>query len=113
MLKYLTESSDEISGKFKGHFGRLEHQELEMKASGTNSHMHLIAFIDYNINSEDEKDESYQRLRCSSDRLFFQEDIEKMIDMGIIMDEEEAELLRENSRILQVHDCARCKNRCK
>ena len=113
MLKYLTESSDEISGKFKGHFGRLEHQESEMKASGTNSHMHLIAFIDYNIDSEDEKDELYQRVRCSSDRLFFQEDIKKMIEMGIIMDEEEAELLRKNSRILQVHDCARCKNRCK
>ena len=112
ILKYLSQSSDEILGKFIGHFARLEHQETEMKASGTNSHMHLIAFLQHNDASEEDRNTLYQRVRCSSESLFFQVDIDKMIEMGIIADEAEAEELREKSRIINVHECARCKGRC-
>ena len=112
ILHYLSKSSDEILGKFTGHFARLEHQETEMKASGTNSHMHLIAFLNRDDESEEDKNTLYQRVRCSSESLFFKIDIDKMIEMGIIVDEEEAEELRQKSRIINVHECAKCKGRC-
>jgi len=112
MMKFITESPDEVMGKFIGHFARLEHQESEFKASGTNSHLHLIGFVETDPNSEEDKKEIYHRVRGSSDTLFLQEDISDLIKKGIIADAEEGEKLRQFSRILQVHDCRRCKYRC-
>ena len=112
ILKYITESSDEVLGKFLGHFARLEHQESEYKASGTNSHLHLIGFVDVDHDSEEDTATMYNRIRGSSDTLFLSEDVSKLIAQGIITDEAEADELREKSRIIQVHCCEKCGGRC-
>jgi len=46
-------------GKFIGYFASLEHQESEFKASGMNSHLHLIGFVETDPNSEEDKKEIY------------------------------------------------------
>ena len=112
VLKYITESSDEAMGKFLGHFARLEHQESEFKASGTNSHLHLIGFVDVDHDCEEEEARMYSRVRGSSDTLFLSKDVSELIAQGIITDEAEAQELREKSRIIQVHSCKKCNGRC-
>jgi len=59
MIKFITESPDEVMGKFIGYFASLEHQESEFKASGMNSHLHLIGFVETDPNSEEDKKEIY------------------------------------------------------
>ena len=113
IIRYITTSSDEVMGRFCDHFGRLENQENEFKVSGTNSHLHLISFPAPDPSNKAAVDEHYHRVRASSRALFHHDDIEKLIHMGIIANEEEAEELRRDSRVLQVHDCKRAGNRCK
>lgn len=112
VITYLTRSSDEILGKFDMYFGRLENQENELKASGTNSHLHLIAWTSYDRSNPEDVDKHYRRIRCSSKSFFFDEDIQKLIEMGIISDIKEAEEIREKTKVLQVHDCVKCGHRC-
>lgn len=112
VIEYLTKSNDQILGKFDMYFARLENQENELKASGTNSHLHLIAWTDHDPESKSEMDEHYRRVRCSSNTFYFADDVSKLIEMGIITDGAEAEELRKKTRIIQRHDCKMCGFRC-
>ena len=112
IIKYLTKSSDEILGHFEGYFARLEHQESELKPSGTQCHLHLIAWTDHDMGDEQSRFDMYQRVRCSSRSMYCTDDIQQLIDMGIIATAADAHELRKKTRVLQVHDCKRCGFRC-
>ena len=112
IINYITTSDEIPLGAISSYFGRFENQESELKASGILSHFHLILWLVQNTTDANDMDTIYKRVRCSSRTLFFKDDITKLIDMGIIANEEDALEIIEQSKIINVHNCKKSNYRC-
>jgi len=102
-MDYLVYSPEMPCGKITKYWWRYEFQDTK----GNLPHIHCLLWTD-----DDNEDVIRNRIRCSLADLLRDDDIEHMLDLGIMLSEHDVYMVRRKGEEILAHNCSKAGYRC-